>query len=99
MISCAASLQQLHNCVRQTDRHVTFPLLLTEANIAKLERYSTWLVRNSLSHTALVKTTAGPSSLTSVRKLSAAPPPPPPTESAYHESYLNGSSGLDNIKT
>ena len=56
------------------------------------EKYSTWLVKNSLAHSSLVRTSC-PS--TPVRRLSAAPPPPPPTESAYHESYLNGSSGRE----
>jgi len=64
--------------------------LLPLAPLSSTERYSTWLVKNSPSHSSLLRTVSCPPS--PARHFSAAPPPPP-TDSALNESYLNGSSG------
>jgi len=68
--------------------------LLPLAPLASIERYSTWLVRNSISHRSLLGSAVGGTSCPNspLRKFSAAAPPPP-TEPAVNESYLSGTSG------
>jgi len=57
---------------------------------AGIERYSTWLVRNSLNPAALSSSVSCPNSPS--RRYSAAAPPPP-AEPAQQESFLSGTSG------
>jgi len=68
-------------------RQVTNLLPLTP--LSNTERYSSWLVKNSIAHSSLARASAS-SPRSPARNFSAAPPPP--TNTAAQESYLNGSS-------